>query len=177
MWRYDVIRLWQMQAEEIFALQRPGLLPLLGQTQIQYPEQTIPAALNFIGQMTQGEQRERLLSELLLLCNDEEIAAMVEKIITRDYGLPETPMMRKLREQGIEQGREQGIEQGREQGREQGLEAVVLRQLIRRFGALEGRLLTQIHTLDSPQLLVLAEALLDFRTLDDVVQWFAENPM
>jgi hypothetical protein len=55
-------------------------------------------------QGTSGEQRERLLAELLLVCTDEDIATMAEQIIMQDYGLPETPMMRKLREQGHEEG-------------------------------------------------------------------------
>jgi len=42
---------------------------------------------------------------------------MAEQIITRDYGLPETPMMRKLREQGWEESRIEGEEKGREEGR------------------------------------------------------------
>jgi len=43
-WRYRVIRLWQMPAEELLALNRPALLTLLGQTRIAEPARTSSAA-------------------------------------------------------------------------------------------------------------------------------------
>ena len=36
-WKYRVIRLWEIRAEELLALKRPGLLPLIGLTQIDTP--------------------------------------------------------------------------------------------------------------------------------------------
>ncbi len=36
-WRYHPIRLWEMPAEELLRLDRPALLALVGQTQIQAP--------------------------------------------------------------------------------------------------------------------------------------------
>ena len=33
-WQYEVVRLWEMPAETLLALQRPALLPLIGQTRI-----------------------------------------------------------------------------------------------------------------------------------------------
>ncbi|PDV96790.1 DUF4351 domain-containing protein [Candidatus Chloroploca asiatica] len=56
---------------------------------------------------------------------------MAEQIIMRDYGLPETPMMRKLREQG----------------REEGQFAVLLRLLERRCGVVPATLLNQVEQL------------------------------
>ncbi len=96
-WRYDVLHLWQLDGEELLKTERPALLALIGQTRMQQPEQTVSQAVARLVDETQGEQRERLLEELLLLCPDEEIATMAEQMITQDYGLPETPMMRKLR--------------------------------------------------------------------------------
>jgi predicted transposase YdaD len=131
-------------------------------------------------QGTSGEQRERLLAELLLLCTDEEIATMAEQIITRDYGLPETPMMRKLREQGREEGREQGREEGREEGREQGREegqlALLLRQLTRRCGPLDATTTARVQQLDAARLLDLADALLDFTSAADLERWLTTHP-
>jgi predicted transposase YdaD len=164
-WYYAVVPLWQLEAETLLALNRPALLALIGQTRIQQPAQTIPQAVASLVQGTSGEQRERLLAEFLLLCTDEEIATMAEQIITRDYGLPETPMMRKLREQGREEGREEGREQER-------LE-LLLRQLIRRCGPLSAETTTQVQQLHAEQLLELADALLDFTSASDLEQWLA----
>jgi predicted transposase YdaD len=104
-----------------------------------------------------------LLAELLLLCTDEELAVMAEQIITRDYGLPDTPMMRKLREEGRAEGREEG--------REEGQVELVLRLLVRRCGPLSGEVTAQVQQLDPSRLLDLAEALLDFTSAQDLMQW------
>jgi predicted transposase YdaD len=160
-WRYQVIRLWQLDAEDLLALQRPALLALIGQTRIRDPESTLTEAVRQLVQGTMGETQERLLAELLLLCSDEELAAMAEQIITRDYGLPETPMMRKLREEG------------REEGREEERLAVVLRQLTRRCGPLSPEVTAQVQQLAAPHLLDLTEALLDFTGAEDLRRWLA----
>jgi predicted transposase YdaD len=88
---------------------------------------------------------------------------MAEQIITQDYGLPETPMMRKLREQGREEGREEGREQERLD--------LLLRQLARRCGPLGADTTARVQQLGAARLLELAEALLDFRSADDLEQW------
>jgi predicted transposase YdaD len=160
-WYYAVVPIWQLEAKTLLALNRPALLALIGQTRIQQPAQTIPQAVASLVQGTSGEQRERLLAEFLLLCTDKEIATMAEQIITRDYGLPETPMMRKLREQG------------REEGREEGQVELLLRQLIRRCGPLSAETTTQVQQLHAEQLLELADALLDFTSAADLEQWLA----
>jgi hypothetical protein len=154
-----VIQLWQLEAETLLTLNRPALLALIGQTRIRQPEQTIPQAVAQLVQGTSGEQRERLLAELLLLCTDKEIAAMAEQIITRDYGLPETPMMRKLREQG----------------RDQGQMELLLRLLTRRCGPLSAETTAQVQQLDSARLLELADALLDFTSASDLEQWLTTH--
>src|SRR5262245_53492518 len=41
-WRYQVVRLWAMQAEELVAVGRPALLALVGQTRIEAPEVVLP---------------------------------------------------------------------------------------------------------------------------------------
>jgi len=82
---------------------------------------------------------------------------MAEQIITRDYGLPETPMMRKLREQGREEGQ---IE-------------LLLRLLTRRCGPLSAETTAQVQQLHAEQLLELADALLDFTNTADLEQWLA----
>jgi hypothetical protein len=102
-WRYGVLRLWQLPAEELLALNRLALLALIGQTRIERSAPTIPRAVAQLVQGTSGEQRDRLMAEFVLLCTNEKIATMAEQIITREYGLPDPPMMRKLREEGREE--------------------------------------------------------------------------
>ncbi len=111
---------------------------------------------------------------------------MAERLIERNR-LPETPMMRKLREEGRSIGREEGLEEGRSIGREEGREEgrsigreeglaeAALRLLTRRFGSLDATIQTQIGALSVEQLRLLTDALLDFTTPADVQQWLAQH--
>jgi len=126
-WRYRVIRLWQMPAEELLALRRPALVPLLGQTRIAQPEQVLPVAVAAIGQVADTGQRVRLFDAFASLMRDEEVLIMAERLIeAMDEGLlMDTPFLRRSREkglvEGLAQGRAQGLVQGLSQGLSQGL--------------------------------------------------------
>ena len=73
-------------------------------------------------------------------------------------------------------GRREGRKEGREEGRQQGERAVLLRQMRRRFGAALPRPVEQrIYALSLGELDSLAEALLDFATVEDLEAWLAVN--
>ena len=79
-------------------------------------------------------------------------------------------------QQGIERGMQQGIERGMQQGIERGQTTLILRQLPRRIGqGLSSALENQIRQLPLPQVEALAEALLDFSTVEDLQQWLEER--
>ncbi|MFM6481674.1 MAG: DUF4351 domain-containing protein, partial [Microcystis panniformis] len=61
--------------------------------------------------------------------------------------------------------------EAKEEGRQEGESALVLRQLSRRFGAVDEVLTARIQALEIEQLESLAEALLDFTALNDLVLW------
>ena len=67
------------------------------------------------------------------------------------------------------------IRQGMQQGLQKGEVTFALRALRRRFGTLAPQLETQINLLSPPQLESLAEALFDFRTLEDLTAWLQEH--
>ncbi|NEO73742.1 Rpn family recombination-promoting nuclease/putative transposase [Moorena sp. SIO3H5] len=77
--------------------------------------------------------------------------------------------------QGIEQGIIQGIEQGIEQGRVQGEKRVILRQLERRFGKLTSNIIALIEALTNQELERLSEAIWDFKTSEDLLNWLQDN--
>jgi predicted transposase YdaD len=70
-----------------------------------------------------------------------------------------------------EEGRLEGQLEGRLEGRLEGESALILRLLQRRFGAVDEVLAARIQALEIEQLESLAEALLDFTTLNDLVLW------
>jgi predicted transposase YdaD len=83
------------------------------------------------------------------------------------------------REEGLQEGRREGRREGREEGRQEGLQEgealVVLRLLRRRFGSLPHELEEAIRQLSSDQIEALAEALLDFTDLGEVVSWLERS--
>ena len=70
-----------------------------------------------------------------------------------------------------EEGRLEGQLEGRLEGRLEGESALILRLLQRRFGGVDEVLAARIQSLEIEQLESLAEALLDFTTLNDLVLW------
>jgi predicted transposase/invertase (TIGR01784 family) len=92
--------------------------------------------------------------------------------------LKETRVYREIKEEGREEGLKQGLEQGKQEGREEGLEEaalnIVLRQLTKRFGKVSRKIRASISGLPLPILEDLSEALLDFTSLDDLLDWLAK---
>jgi len=78
-------------------------------------------------------------------------------------------------EEGIEIGLERGLERGRQEGRQEGRQderlAIVLRQLRRRLGQLNPETEMRVCALESVRLEKLAEDLLDFSSLADLIAW------
>ncbi|MEG4395313.1 Rpn family recombination-promoting nuclease/putative transposase [Microcoleus sp. BROC3] len=74
-------------------------------------------------------------------------------------------------EQGIQQGIEQGIQQGIERGKVEGEIGLIIRQIVRRVGDVTVEVQTRIQGLSAEQLDDLGEALLDFRSQEDLIAW------
>jgi len=66
---------------------------------------------------------------------------------------------------------QKGLQQGEEQGKKQEALQMTMRLLTRRFGAIEPEIGQQICTLSITQLEELAEALLDFSSQSDLVNY------
>jgi predicted transposase YdaD len=62
-----------------------------------------------------------------------------------------------------------------QKGNKQGEERTIIRQLNRRFGEINSSLIDQIKLLPMEKLDTLAEALLDFSALSDLVAWLERN--
>ncbi len=119
-WRYRVIHLWKMKAEKLLKLNSPPLLALIGQTQIDNPKKLLPQVVNRLRAVKNDETRGRLFSALLALMTDQEMIAMIERMIARDNLILDTPYMRRLRTEGRIEGREEGRTEGRTEGRKEG---------------------------------------------------------
>ena len=184
-WRYDVIRLWELEADAVLQMDKPALLALVGQMRMTEPERIVPAVLGRIQAVPDGEQRSELLTALINLIGDEGVLKMIERMI--DMELLDTPYLRRIRQEswekgvgegrqegrreGVEEGRREGVEEGRREGVEEGLRAAVLAAVTTRFNPpvqtyqrLEHRL-RQVH--DVSVLPRLLEAIIRANTLEE----------
>jgi hypothetical protein len=105
LWRYRVVRLWELPAAALLDLERPALLPLIGQTQMVHPERIIPEVVQTIGRLTNTETQARLFTALINLMRDEEVIQMTEKLVQKmDRGLlTDTPYLRRVRQEAREE--------------------------------------------------------------------------
>ncbi len=82
------------------------------------------------------------------------------------------------RQEGLLEGRQEGLLAGRQEGllegRQEGETSVLLRLLERRCGMLPGDVRQAIRTLPQDQRLVLADAVLEVRGLEDLQRWLGD---
>jgi hypothetical protein len=102
-WRYRVVRLWQMPAEELLATESVAPLALVGQTQIAQPEVILPTVVTRLRHVTDLDLRSRLFTALLALLPAEEMITMVERLLEHDDVVMELPYLRRIREEGREE--------------------------------------------------------------------------
>ncbi|KAF3886503.1 DUF4351 domain-containing protein [Tolypothrix bouteillei VB521301] len=79
------------------------------------------------------------------------------------------------KQEGKLEGRLKGKLEGRLEGKLEGEQLLILRLLQRRVGTLPEFLKQRIQTLSTTQLETLAEALLDFTVLEDLLNWLEAN--
>jgi predicted transposase YdaD len=171
-WRYRVVRLWQMRAEDLMATGQVAPLALLGQTQIAQPEVLLPAVVTRIRRVADEALRGHILSALLALLPEEEMVSMVERLLEEDEWLLELPYLRRIRAESYAEGRREGEAEGRREGeaegRHEGEAEVVLRLLRIRFGTLPEDVTARIKAADAETLLRWSERVLSAATLEAV---------
>ena len=111
---------------------------------------------------------ETILAYKLKNMTREEIEAMFTL-----GDLKQTRVYQDAYREALQVGENRGRQEGRLEGAREGKLQTILRILSRRFGTLSPQLLNQITSLPTERLDDLADAVLDFQTLDDLLQWLA----
>jgi predicted transposase YdaD len=136
-WRYQVLHLWQMRAQELMALERPALLPLVGLTVIDEPVALLPEVVDSISTVPDVSMRQRLVTSLVTLLNDEEMTTMIEQLVENEEFLVDSPYIRRIREkariEAITEGRTEGRAEGRAEGALAARRKGILNVLVWRF--------------------------------------------
>lgn len=157
--RYRVIRMWEQNPEPL--LTSSALLPLATLAQTDSPESLLQQIAVQVSMIEETAIQQSISACTQLLAGLVFDTELVRQLFRRED----------MRESVIYQ---EILQEGREEGREEGRQSelrLVIRQLTRRIGAINVQLQTQIENLSLTQLEDLGEALLDFATQEDLVNW------
>lgn len=108
-WTYHVVHLWRMRAEELLAMGRHSLLPLVGLTQIERPAEIMPQVVEAIRTEPDAVRQRLLLEQLFALLHDEEIIAMTQQLLTEEdiEELKQFPLLWRSYQDALAQGERQ----------------------------------------------------------------------
>lgn len=126
-WTYQVVHLWLLSAEDILALGRRSLLPLVGLTPFQDSAETLPKVVAAIRLEPDPERQKVLLAHLINLMQDEEIIAMTQQLLSDEdiEDLKRFPF--------LWQNYQRQQQEARSEGERQQLRADILEALVVRF--------------------------------------------
>ncbi|MGK7944465.1 MAG: Rpn family recombination-promoting nuclease/putative transposase [Microcystaceae cyanobacterium] len=173
---FHVIRLWETPSDEL--LQSPGLFPFAVLSQTDNRENL----LRQIGQQIEGISNRRYQSNVSastailagLVLNKNIIKRLLREDIMKESVIYQEIENTAL-QRGRQEGRQEGREEGREEGRQEGEANLILRLLNRRLGEISSELCQRIQELSVEDLENLGEALLDFQTETDLLDWLNTN--
>ena len=157
---FQVIRLWE-QPEELF-WQSPGLLPLAVLSQTKDKRKTAREVARRIEQIKERRQKSNVAASTVILAGLVLEKEFVEGLLRQEI----------MRESVIYQAiKAEGIAEGEAKGKQEGEVSFALRIIKKRFGEISQDLEKQIQSLSIEKLEDLGEALLDFSTEADLVDW------
>ncbi|MBW4680517.1 MAG: Rpn family recombination-promoting nuclease/putative transposase [Microcoleus vaginatus WJT46-NPBG5] len=162
--RYRVIRLWEQDPEPLLA--NPALLPLACLAKSESPNALLERVALQVARIEEPQQRQNLSASVTVLAGLRFDEILIDQLFGERY-MQESVIYQRILRQGLEQGRQEG----REEGRQQGHLAVIMRQIVRRLGAIQPAVLDRLQKLSISQLEELGEALLDFQESSDLIAW------
>jgi predicted transposase/invertase (TIGR01784 family) len=153
---YRVIRLWEEDPTPLLA--NPALLPLATLARTDSPQDLLEQVAAAVDMIEERDERQNISACVQVLAG----LRFPKNLITQLFR--EEVMQESVIYQDI-------LQKGEQRGLQKGEVAVILRLLTRRFGAIEPEVQQQIQTLSITQLDELAEALLDFSSPSDLVNY------
>ncbi|MCL1474538.1 DUF4351 domain-containing protein [Argonema antarcticum] len=158
--RYRVIRLWEQDPAPLLAV--PALLPLAALARSNSPNILLQQVATQVASIEEIEQRRNISACVELLAGLRFDENLISQLLREDL-MQESVIYQKIVQQGVQQGLQQG--------RKEGELALIMRQLIRRFGSLDPLVQERLERLSVPQLEELGEVLLDFSAVSDLAAW------
>ncbi|NDJ24119.1 DUF4351 domain-containing protein [Nostoc sp. B(2019)] len=155
---YRVIRLWEEDPTPLLA--NPALLPLATLAQTNSPQALLEQVAASVDMIEETNERQNISACVQVLAGLRFDKSLIKQLF-REEIMQESVIYQDILQKGEERGKKQEALQ------------LILRLLKRRFGAIEPEMQQQIRTLSITQLEELAEALLDFSSQSDLVNYLA----
>jgi len=160
--RYRVIRLWEEDPTPLLA--NPALLPLATLARTESPTDLLTQVAAAVDMIEETDERQNISACVQVLAGLRFEKNLITQLF-REEIMQESVIYQDILQKGLKQGEEQGK-------KKEALE-LILRQLVRRLSAIEPETEQQIRTLSITQLEDLAEALLDFTSQTDLINYLA----
>ncbi len=98
-WKYKVIRLWDMDAEQFLvqAQKYPFLLVLIGQTRINNPSKLVPQLIAQVKAIPDEKDQAEVLVYIQMLIHDRGILAMIQQHIETEGLFGDSPYLEQVR--------------------------------------------------------------------------------
>ncbi|MEI2583637.1 DUF4351 domain-containing protein [Scytonema sp. PRP1] len=157
---YRVIRLWEEDPTPLLA--NPALLPLATLARTDSPQDLLEQVAAAVDMIEERDERQNISACVQVLAGLRFPKNLITQLF-REEVMQESVIYQDILQKGLQQGEQRGLQKGEV--------AVILRLLIRRFGAIEPEIEQQIQSLSITQLDELAEALLDFSSPSDLVNY------
>ncbi|OUL35367.1 DUF4351 domain-containing protein [Nostoc sp. 106C] len=163
---YRVIRLWEEDPTPLLA--NPALLPLATLARTDSPEDLLEQVAAAVDMIEVTDEKQNISACVQVLAG-----LRFEKNLIRQLFREEIMQESVIYQDILQKGLQQGLQQGEQLGKKQEALELILRLLTRRFGTIDLDTEQQIRALSITQLEDLAEALLDFTSQSDVVNYLA----
>ena len=157
---YRVIRLWE--EDPTLLLANPALLPLATLARTDSPTELLEQVAASVDMIEETGERQNISACVQVLAGLRFDKNLIRQLF-REEIMQESVIYQDILQKGLQQGEQRGVQKGEV--------AVILRLLARRLGNIQPEIEQQIRTLSITQLEELAEALLDFSSQSDLVNY------
>jgi predicted transposase YdaD len=126
LFRYRVIRSWEIPPDALLSTGEVGLYPLVGLTAL--PEERLGEVVNYIRKVEDTSLQQDLLAGFALLGRFRHSRSVLEALIRKEE-IMESPLAKEIYQEGLEQG----LEKGQLRGALESLRSSVLTFTVARF--------------------------------------------
>jgi predicted transposase/invertase (TIGR01784 family) len=162
--QYQVIRMWEQSPTPL--LEEPALLPLAVLCASEDATQLLGQVAAEVAKIESIPERQEISSCTQILAGLRFNKNLIRNLF-REGVMRESVIFQDILEEGKQEGRQEG--------RQEEAISLIMRLLTRRFGTMDAQLQQRIRDLSLVRQEDLAEALLDFSEISDLVAWLEEN--